>query len=253
GVIFGLIQLIVQLRSPDPAYHPVILDLCCLIRTLWQLRSLTREGLWSGNFMSQGIQWICEAKLAMEGLFTAMTSEVVDEGAVQQRAHSALWALNRFQAMTRFLVAPYESAMNKGGGGLLVCTRHGQDRYKLESGCTYEDEDTILQELWSNCDPGIFEHIGLKSGGAEYYDPTWFISRRYRQAHQLVVSWSRGQCSAREYFTVGRVFMMLWDVNALRRDLQEFADEEPTVHAKSARVHVHGVLLLWAIYRTGVC
>jgi hypothetical protein len=47
--------------------------------------------------------------------------------------------------------------------------------------------------------------------------------------------------------------MMLWDVNALRRDLQEFADEEPTVHAKSARVHVHGVLLLRAIYRTGVC
>jgi hypothetical protein len=61
--------------------------------------------------------------------------------------------------------------MNKGGG-LLVCTRHGQDRYKLESGCTYEDEDIILQELWSNCDSGIFEHIGLKSGGAEYYDPS---------------------------------------------------------------------------------
>jgi hypothetical protein len=46
-----------------------------------------------------------------------------------------------------------------------------------------------------------------------------------------MVFWSRGQSSAREYFTVGRVFMMLWDVNALRRDLQEIADEDPTVHA----------------------
>jgi hypothetical protein len=101
GVILGLIQLINRLRLPGPPYHPVILDLCCLIRTLWQLRLLTREQLWAGNFMSQGVQWICEAKVAMEGLFAMMTSKVVDEGAIQQRTHSALWALNRFQAMTR--------------------------------------------------------------------------------------------------------------------------------------------------------
>jgi hypothetical protein len=39
--------------------------------------------------------------MAMKGLFATMTSKVVDEGAIQQRANSVLWALNRFQAMTR--------------------------------------------------------------------------------------------------------------------------------------------------------
>ena len=101
GVILGLIQLIDRLRSTGPPYHPVILDLCCLIRTIWQLRSLTRDQLWPGNFMLQAFQWICEAKMAMKGLFATMTSKVVDEGAIQQRANSVLWALNRFQAMSR--------------------------------------------------------------------------------------------------------------------------------------------------------
>jgi hypothetical protein len=101
GVLLDLIQLIHQLRLPGPPHHPVILDLCCLVRTLWQLRSLTRERLWPGDVMLQAIQWIHEAKMAVEGLFIAMTSKVLDKGAIQQRTHSALWALNRFQAMTR--------------------------------------------------------------------------------------------------------------------------------------------------------
>jgi hypothetical protein len=100
-VLLGLIQLIDQLRLPGPPHHPVILDLCCLVRTLWQLRSLTREQLWPGDVMLQAIKWIHEAKMAMEGLFTAMTSKVLDKGAIEQMTHSSLWALNRFQAMTR--------------------------------------------------------------------------------------------------------------------------------------------------------
>ncbi|KAL3461155.1 hypothetical protein BJX64DRAFT_261409 [Aspergillus heterothallicus] len=37
--------------------------------------------------------------------------------------------------------------------------------------------------------------------------------------------------SATEFFTVGRVFVMLWDVSALRTDLQEIAEEDPSVYA----------------------
>jgi hypothetical protein len=62
GVLLGLIQLIDQLQLPGPPHHPVILDLCCLVRTLWQLRSLTREQLWPGDVMLQAIQWIHEGK-----------------------------------------------------------------------------------------------------------------------------------------------------------------------------------------------
>ncbi|KAL2818056.1 hypothetical protein BJX63DRAFT_82899 [Aspergillus granulosus] len=49
-------------------------------------------------------------------------------------------------------------------------------------------------------------------------------------AYLDIVFWSRSPPSASEFFTVGRVFMILWDVSALRRDLQEIAEEDPTVH-----------------------
>jgi hypothetical protein len=51
--------------------------------------------------MSQGIHCIGEAKAAMEGLFGELNKNVVDDGTVTQRTHSALWALNRFLALTR--------------------------------------------------------------------------------------------------------------------------------------------------------
>jgi hypothetical protein len=101
NVLHGLIQLIDHLRSPGPPYHPTILDLCCLVRTLWQLRSLTGEQLWRDDLMSQGIHCIREAKAAMEGLFGELNKKVVDDGTVTQWTHSALWALNRFLALTR--------------------------------------------------------------------------------------------------------------------------------------------------------
>ncbi|KAL2828809.1 hypothetical protein BJY01DRAFT_255254 [Aspergillus pseudoustus] len=149
----------------------------------------------------------------MEALFGEL-NKVMDEGTVTQRTHSALWALNRFLAVTRYLVAPQEHVLNKGGT-LLVCQRHGQDRYKLDSGCAYDDETAVSDEVWANRNVGIFEHIGLKSGGAEYYDPMF---------------WTRCPSSATEFFTVGRVFMMLWDVHALGRDFQEVVDDDPTVY-----------------------
>ncbi|KAL2870132.1 uncharacterized protein BJX67DRAFT_307811 [Aspergillus lucknowensis] len=216
NILHGLIQLIDQLRARGNPHHPVVLDLCCLVRTLWQLRSLETGQLWREELMAQGIQWIRQAKEALQGIFALLTQKTVDQGALMQRTHTVLWELNRFQAIIRFRVAPPEVVLNKGGG-LLVCQKHGPDRYKLDNGCAFEDEASLSQGVWNSLNCGIFEHIGLKSGGVEYYDPMF---------------WSRGISSAKDFFTVGRVFMMLWDVNELRRDLQEVVDDEPSILAR---------------------
>jgi hypothetical protein len=62
--------------------------------------------------------------------------------------------------------------------GRIVCQKHGEAKYKLDFNCTYEDESNILQLDWSTSYPGIFEHIGLKSGGTEYYDPSMYFPTR---------------------------------------------------------------------------
>jgi hypothetical protein len=131
------------------------------------------------------------------------------------------------------LVAPQEHVLNKGNG-ILVRQRHGQDRYKLDSGCEYEDENAVLHEVWANRNVGIFEQSALKAVVQSTMTPVRALTRYINHLEtnqEQSVFWSRCPSSATKFFTIGRVFMMLWDVIALGRDLQEVADDDPTVHA----------------------
>ncbi|KAL4861234.1 hypothetical protein BDV12DRAFT_204224 [Aspergillus spectabilis] len=214
NILYGITSLLDRLRAPGPPYHPAALDLACLARTLLGLKSLREEQLPSDDLLSHAMQWIVEAKGNLELLFGLLSAKIVDGIVVAQHVHPTLRSLNRFLAMTRYLLPPPENVLNKGE--FLVAQKHGQNRYMVDTGCIYEDEAAILQEFWHSRGSGVFEHIGLRSGGAGFYDPMFF---------------SREISSAKHFFTPGRVFMILWDADGMSEELREVVDEEPAVDA----------------------
>lgn len=48
----------------------------------------------------------------------------------------------------------------------------GPERVNVGEGFAYEDESAVSQVNWVDINLEIFEHVGLKSGGAESYDPS---------------------------------------------------------------------------------
>ena len=60
-------------------------------------------------------------------------------------------------------------------GELLVVRDRSPDRYNLGAGCEYD-----IPQMPSGKDSiQVFEHIGLRSGGTSYYDPSKLLSLEF--------------------------------------------------------------------------
>ena len=101
NVIRQLILLIDRLRAQRPLYHPAILDLSCLLRTLLQIQRLEKEQICRGYLLSLSTELIHMANMSLESLFAVCSSKVVDEASVLHSTQQTLFALNRFLSMTR--------------------------------------------------------------------------------------------------------------------------------------------------------
>ena len=66
------------------------------------------------------------------------------------------------------LLAPQKAILCPGNH--LICRSSVASRYTLGADCSIEHSSEVQPSDWE-ADSQIFEHVGLKSGGGNYYDP----------------------------------------------------------------------------------
>ncbi|KAK2757516.1 hypothetical protein FQN53_008443 [Emmonsiellopsis sp. PD_33] len=229
GLIQSIVSALRQLKTPGWEYNRTLLDLGCVRRTAYEIVRKSSDVVDAQDF-SELVQFLSGID---DGLhqFIAQVSRTAGErpqiGALSNNAGPGFgsafenrWAadirpkelvsLGRWAEHATSLEAPGEYVTSYGDD-VIVSRSSEQNRYQLGADCSYEKPRDFFSYTNAEESLMIFEHVGLTSGGTQYYDPNFF---------------SRGFDSAREFFKVGRVFMMLWDIEQYANDNQEIIDDD---------------------------
>ncbi|KAK2804116.1 hypothetical protein FQN50_006744 [Emmonsiellopsis sp. PD_5] len=225
GLIQSIVSALRQLKTPRWEYNRTLLDLGCLRRTAFEIVRKFSDVV-DGHDFSELVQFLRGIE---DGLreFIAQVSGTAGErpqiGTLSNNAGPGFgsvfdhrWAADirpkELVSLGRWadLEAPGEYVTSYGDD-IIASRNSDQNRYQLGADCSYEKPRNFFSYTKVEESLTIFEHVGLTSGGTQYYDPNFF---------------SRGFDSAREFFKVGRVFMMLWDIEQYANDNQEIIDDD---------------------------